>query len=103
MKPDGAAREVWVLCDVHIRHISTGEVRVHESKELMSDPHLPGGRSDYIWVFGNYVCDCNRSLFFERAAGQAPSLDETECTTGKYVVDLIKRRDTGEVLLEGPA
>lgn len=26
---------------------------------------------DYIWCDGNYACDCNRALFFARAAGEA--------------------------------
>jgi hypothetical protein len=26
--------------------------------------------SDYMWSEGNYACDCNRALFFARAAGE---------------------------------
>lgn len=29
-----------------------------------------GEFSDYIWSEGNYSCDCNRSLFFQRASGK---------------------------------
>ena len=52
-----------------ITHNPTGEMRVYEDD------------GDYNWEFlweeGNYSCDCNRHLFFERAAGREP--EDGEC------------------------
>lgn len=35
--------------------------------------------ADFCWIEGNYSCDCNRYLFFERAEGGDPEIDD-----GKY-------------------
>ena len=43
----------------------------------------------YIWESGNYSCDCNRDLFFNRALGKLDN-DDIDCGHWKYRVDFIK-------------
>ena len=52
---------------VAITKIETGETRIHED----TYPYKIDSR--FIWEEGNYSCDCNRNLFFERAGGNEPS------------------------------
>ncbi len=56
---------------VFIRHNLTGEIRLHTDEYDWA--------SGYIWEEGNYACDCNRHLFFHRAAGHEP---EEDCACG---------------------
>lgn len=44
----------------------------------------------FMWTEGNYSCDCNRYLFFERAKGNNPNWDDGECSTtvNKYLVNI---------------
>lgn len=40
---------------------------------------------EYMWVDGNYSCDCNRHLYFERAAGTELDWDDGgECGETRY-------------------
>jgi len=54
---------------VSIQKTSTGEVR-----EYIERDHDWSDLDEYMWTDGNYGCDCNRALFFARAADE----DETE-------------------------
>lgn len=56
---------------VFIRKEATREVRKHVDSSPWD--------GDYIWADGNYSCDCNRHLFFERAAGNEPEWDSGAC------------------------
>ena len=51
-----------------ITYTPTGETRIYEDD----------GDYDWEWMWteGNYGCDCNRFLFFERAGGNNPDLDD---------------------------
>jgi hypothetical protein len=49
-----------------ITHIPTGETRIYEDEYEYSE---------FMWTEGNYSCDCNRHLFFERAIGNEPEED----------------------------
>ena len=42
------------------------------------------------WTQGNYGCDCNRYLFFERAKGNDPDISDGECSqlVNKYLVNI---------------
>lgn len=57
---------------VAIRHNGSGVVRMWR--------HDLGWHDDdeFMWTEGNYSCDCNRYLFFERAIGGTPGFDQ-EC------------------------
>lgn len=74
----------WVRVTVHIRNDKTGEVREYESHEILGlGEESP---SDFIWTEGNFSCDCNRYLFFQRAKGE--SEDERGCGEEGYSVRL---------------
>lgn len=68
---------------VAIRNNETKEVRQYA---VEFDWETDDGDDYYLWTDGNYSCDCNRLLFFERAAGNDPDLEEGKCGDGKYSV-----------------
>ncbi len=59
---------------VAIKDTETGEVRVTEFP--YEDDDL------FWWTDGNFGCDCNRWLTFERAGGNEPDLDDMSCNEG---------------------
>jgi hypothetical protein len=100
----------------HIQNMSTGEVRIY--REDISDPGSPWNQNgefygkdgfydgpDYQWGGGNYSCDCNRVLFWHRAAGQEPPPDEeTPCSPLTGPVRFPVRKvtdDSGAVVFDG--
>jgi hypothetical protein len=74
---------------IEIRRNSDGVVRKYQ------DNYDWGG--DYIWADGNYSCDCNRYLFFQRAADDDED-DNTGCSDGKYSVRITS--EDGAVLYQ---
>lgn len=91
-----------MLIDVHLLNTETGERRVFHD-----DYDWPGKTADagvsYKYGMGNYSCDCNRYLFFERARGRGlgdadPVHDEHECGETKFVVEMILERGTDRVI-----
>jgi hypothetical protein len=85
------------IADVHIRKVETGEVRVYESKQYVWDEEE--GWDYYLWSEGNYECDCNREVFFEYAGNEEKeNSDSPPCSSGRYVIDKIVKRDTGDVI-----
>lgn len=66
---------------VEIRRNADNVVRVYEDKYWLSD---------FIWSEGNYACDCNRHLFFERAGEGVEPLNDpnfsNDCSDGRYSV-----------------
>lgn len=77
-----------VPCKVHIRRVSTGEVRIHEmASGWFSEQEHP----EYIWEEGNFSCDCNRGDFFRDVKGE-PEQDDP-CGNHLYVVDKIEIED----------
>lgn len=78
-------------CRVFIRRNADGETRrTDEITEWLGD---------YMWADGNFSCDCNRSLFFDRAgSGPEPSLDEVQCGNDAYSVRITD--DAGGVVYE---
>lgn len=49
----------------------------------------------YLWLEGNYECDCNRSVFCDRVSEE--EVDDLECNRGKNVIQLVKiERPNGE-------
>lgn len=80
--------------------------------------HLWPGEKDwegtvlYLWSEGNYSCNCNRFLFFNRALGKTEAeidaLDPVkEGETGdcgnyeKFICNWIKNADTGDIIYSG--
>jgi len=51
-----------------------------------------------IWQEGNFSCDCNRAIFFDKANGDTSKpLESYECSYGLYSVRC-SDADTGEIL-----
>lgn len=49
-----------------LKRISDGKVAEYRDEHEWEDPE----DAVYQWTEGNYGCDCNRQLFFARAAGE---------------------------------
>ena len=76
---------------VRIRQNATGIVHVmHHLGCIRDGDENP---SSYIWEDGNYACDCNRSLFFERAGEVQKEWDIPPCGDGAYSVELVNPVD----------
>ena len=43
---------------------------------------FPGEFDDFLWEEGNYSCDCNREIFFQRAKGK--EVDDACCGEGRF-------------------
>jgi hypothetical protein len=41
---------------------------------------------EYIWAEGNFSCDCNRGLFFDRAGGDEPEWAAHDCGETGYSI-----------------
>lgn len=71
--------------EARITNVETRETRVFREDGMFSDK--PEVR-DYMWIHGgNYSCDCNRALFFARAAGEDDP-EDTPCGEGRFTVQL---------------
>jgi hypothetical protein len=77
-----------VSYSVAIRRNDTGEIRISRH-----DYEWDTDGSDYLWTEGNFSCDCNRYLFFQRAAGEDEG--EHSCGDSLYTV-LYAELPTGE-------
>jgi len=66
----------------------------------------------FLWEDGNYSCNCNRFLFFERAMGRTEAeIEELDPNKGddwgdcgkyeKYRCNWIKNADTNEIIYSG--
>lgn len=76
---------------IYIRKASTGEVRTYPSNDDWCEYH---------WGMGNYGCDCNRHLFFERADGKESDCDQ-ECGETEYLIDRVVAADGKSIIYEG--
>jgi len=56
-----------------------------DSRLFSSDMEWYG---DYIWSEGNFSCDCNRYLFFQRALNMDED-GESPCGDDRYTIDSI--------------
>ena len=65
---------------IKLTRVSDGLVR-----EITQDCDSEEGM-EYMGMEGNYSCDCNRHLFFEREGGREPPDDEPGCGEGMYKV-----------------
>ena len=85
----------WVKIVALIRKNETSEIREYKD-EVWWDCNEPYDDypNDFMWSEGNYSCDCNRYLFFQRAKGE--NEDNDECGDDKYSVNL-KNPKNGEI------
>lgn len=75
------------------------EVATNQEREKVYEFKWEEG-SDFWWSDGNFSCDCNRELEFERAGGHEPKdITKTKCSEGRYKVVWIKTSD-GETVYE---
>lgn len=72
-----------------IRRNADGIIRRHET-EWWDDVENP----DFIWSEGDFACDCNRALFFARAAGE----DDPDRECGSEAFSLRVLDEAGSVL-----
>ncbi len=79
--------EVTVRYRAHIEHLPTGSKAVYEGVSAPMDNWGDCIHSiKWMWTEGNYGCDCNRHLFFERSlpeGEQSPIPDDEEETCGE--------------------
>jgi len=83
---------IWVECIVEIKNNITKEIREYETAEILEiGKEHP---SVFIWQYGNYSCDCNRSLFFKRAKDKDAEDDFfVECSDGMFSVNLKNKKN----------
>lgn len=104
-------RPTWVGGDHFTAPICVTYTRVADGVQVSEIPSFPGffernpddefEFSDFIWSEGNFSCDCNRHLFFERASGRDPAPGSDTCGDGAYRVT-ITDPDTGRVWYDEP-
>lgn len=88
---------VW--CAIEIFDRATGETAAFEDcGSIWNDE---GYIRDFMWAEGNYACDCNRQLFFERALGRRDPFDNeaVKCGEGRYLARAT-RLDNGEIIFD---
>lgn len=78
----------WVKIIACIRKNKTGEIREHKDEVWWEfcKPYGEDYPSSSMWADGNYSCDCNRCLYFQRAKNE--SEDNCECGDELYSVNL---------------
>lgn len=65
--------------EVTIKDTATGEERIYVGSGDWDDAE------DYLWNEGNYACDCNRGLFFQRVKDPDFS-GHLECGDSRYEI-----------------
>lgn len=71
---------------VTLRNNETGEERRYREDSIWNDTQ------SFLWDGGNFSCDCNRQMMFQRAAGEEPDWN-SQCGDGKYSVEAITAPD----------
>lgn len=80
---------------VLLRNNVTGEERFIDSDSEWEDVH------GFLWTEGNFACDCNRHLDFERAGGREPDSGEVGCGDERYTAVYALLPDGEKVFLDG--
>lgn len=83
---------------VALRKNSTGEIRM---VPIDWDWIRDGDDDLYWWTDGNYGCDCNRFLCFERADGTEPDFKDAECGEAAYTALYAELPDGTRVKIDG--
>jgi len=81
---------IWVECVAEIRNNATGEIREHETHEILSI--VEEYPSVFNWKENNFSCDCNRRIFFNSANGEDTKSD-IDCSNGQFSVNLKNKKD----------
>jgi hypothetical protein len=77
----------WVKIDVYIRRASDGVERIYHTDGILEEDNET--LATYIWEEGNFSCDCNRYLFFQRAVDEKEINDCCKCGYGGYLLWII--------------
>ena len=77
---------------VKIRDLTTGETRIHVEDEY--------DYCDFMWGCGNYSCDCNRGLFYERAKPEVKV--DADCDCGEARFEVVEISENGQVVKGDP-
>ena len=83
-----------VKIDVHIVRVSDAVERIYATEGILE---YGDTLATFIWEDGNFACDCNRYLFFQRA-GEEPEGDYS-CSDGQYKVWITNPAD-GRILYD---
>ena len=73
--------------DALITDLETGETRRHQCEADYRSCFESGNWPPYIWVEGNYSCDCNLDAFFARAGGEEEAEDDL-CGDTRFAYEL---------------
>lgn len=85
-------KETWRPVNIKITKVSDGSVAEFDDQLYTTEDYS----GIFVWEDGNYSCDCNRSLFFNRSKGLPDG--NGKCGHTKYRVDFIKDKETDELL-----
>ena len=91
-----------IQCRIHIKEVSTGTVvsfldNVSCEHQGWSQPEFSETSNPYIWSEGNFSCDCNRYIFFQRELGREEQDSGLECGETRFRVN-IENPITGEMI-----
>ena|ERR1700735_400734 len=93
--------------DVEITNKVTGEKRIYDYGDYpdahMGEPDDPFHYITFMFDEGNYGCDCNRALFFGRAAGVELGDNDTPCGDERYSVRVTNQETGEEIYADGCA
>jgi hypothetical protein len=89
-EPDCVIRWGAGYYNVHLRNNETGEVRVYREDSVWN------GTNEFMWSEGNFSCDCNRAMMFQRAIDEEQTWDH-DCGDQGYSVLRIVLPDGREV------
>jgi len=89
-------KSLWVKIAILIQDNKTKENVFYLDDGIYDEENKTA--STCIWEDGNFSCDCNRYLFFQRQKGLQEE-DDFECSDGKYSVCIINPK-TKEVLYD---
>lgn len=93
-------QDYWVMIHVHVIRNRDGVARVYKDDSGMLDDDKES-LSTYIWSDGNFGCDCNRYLFFQRAADEDEDDDAPDghCGEDKYTIYIVNPA-TGDIVYD---
>jgi hypothetical protein len=78
---------------VPITKLETGETRIYEMDMPWED------HTEFWWTEGNFGCDCNREILFERIDGK--DADERKCGDDRFHIPYAEMPDGARMELDG--
>jgi hypothetical protein len=84
-----------------IRRVADGETR-RRQVNFEWDTEAESEGDWFNWAEGNYSCDCNRYLEFERAGGERPRVGSTASLCGDSAYQVIRFEFPDGSAIDGP-